>query len=232
MERNNQIHSFLLVGQSNMVGRGFLRDALPVDMSHIKVFKDGEWLQLIRPKDPEKKLKGVCLAESFGERYAKDFKVDVGLLCCAAGGTCIDQWRVGGDLFENACEVATLAMQTSRIAGILWHQGESDCEDDLFPVYEEKLTAVLDAFRKRLDLYDVPMIVGGLGDYLGSMNPLPRYQNYIYINNAISSYAKRRPLTEFVSAQGLLPNEDNLHFNSHALYELGIRYYEAFCKHC
>jgi len=25
-----------------MVGRGFLRDALPVDMSHIKVFKDGE----------------------------------------------------------------------------------------------------------------------------------------------------------------------------------------------
>lgn len=230
MEHEERMHSFLLVGQSNMLGRGYFRDALRVDMSHIKVLKDGNWQQLAYPADPEKKLRGVCLSERFAERYAEDFGVEVGLISCAVGGTCIDQWCVGGTLFENACQQAELAKKTSTIAGILWHQGESDCEDDRYPIYGKKLEVVLDTLRKRLNLTEVPLIVGGLGDYLGSMNPLPRYQNYVYINGAIRQYASSRWLTEFVSSQGLQPDSDNLHFNSPSLYELGNRYYEAFLK--
>lgn len=34
------IHSFLLIGQSNMVGRGFLDEAVPVDTDNIRVLRN------------------------------------------------------------------------------------------------------------------------------------------------------------------------------------------------
>ena len=45
---------------------------------------------------------GVSLAESFAEKYAEKYQVDVGLICCADGGTSLEQWEVGGLLFDNA----------------------------------------------------------------------------------------------------------------------------------
>ena len=53
--------------------------------------------------------------------------VDVGLICCADGGTEPDQWQPGEPLFDHAVYQAKLAMRSSQITGVLWHQGESDC---------------------------------------------------------------------------------------------------------
>ena len=61
------MHAFLLIGQSNMAGRGFLNEAKPIDTSHIY----GQWEQKRRPISPDGNTSGVSLTESFAEQYAK-----------------------------------------------------------------------------------------------------------------------------------------------------------------
>ena len=87
------------------------------------------------------------------------------------------------------------------------------------------------ALRKRLGIYDVPFILGGLGDYLGNQNPNPEYDNYVHINSALKNLAERKDMMGFVSAEGLMPNPDNLHFSAKSLYQFGLRYYDEFLKH-
>ena len=59
------IHSFLLIGQSNMAGRGVIEEAIPVDNTHIKVLRNGRWQKMFRPVNPDRSFSGVSLAESF-----------------------------------------------------------------------------------------------------------------------------------------------------------------------
>ena len=70
------IHSFLLIGQSNMAGRGRLDEAIEVDTEHIKVLRNGRWQGMFRPINPDRSFSGVNLAESFAERYAQKYGVD------------------------------------------------------------------------------------------------------------------------------------------------------------
>lgn len=59
------IHSFLLIGQSNMAGRGFLSEAHEIDGSNIRVLRNGRWQPFFRPVQPDRAFAGVSLAESF-----------------------------------------------------------------------------------------------------------------------------------------------------------------------
>ena len=220
------IHSFLLIGQSNMAGRGFAHEVEPISNKRLKVLRNGRWYPMYVPVNCDRPFAGVNLAESFADMYAKEHDVDVGLIPCADGGTRIDQWRVGGLLYDHAIYQARLASRTSTIAGVLWHQGESDCTPERYPYSAEKLKVVMDSFRKDLNLYDVPFLLGGLGEYL----PLyaDHLTNYVHINAALENYAKDNPMTGFVSAKGLKPNPDNLHFCAESLREFGLRYYREF----
>ena len=222
------IHSFLLIGQSNMAGRGFAEEALPVDVSNIKVLRNGRWWPFFRPVNPDRVTAGVCLAESFAERYAKEHGVEVGLIPCADGGTRIDQWKRGSLLYDHALYSVKLAERTSTIAGILWHQGEADCSDALSAEYLPKLLEFVENIKEDTGLSDVPFILGGLGDYLLDYPPKGIFKNYPVINEAMRKVADSLPMTGFVSAEGLTPNPDNLHFSAPSLYEFGLRYYEEF----
>lgn len=225
------IHSFLLIGQSNMAGRGAIDEAIPVDNTHIKILRNGRWQKMFRPINPDRSFSGVSLAESFAERYASQYGVDVGLICCADGGTSLAQWQPGGLLFDNAVYQARLAQRTSTIAGILWHQGESDCAPELCKTYAQRFTVMANALRDALDLWDVPLLVGGLGDYLAdytSGNGDHPCSNYPLVNQQLQLIAATMPRTGFVSAEGLTPKPDILHFNAKSLHEFGLRYFEVF----
>lgn len=224
------MHSFLLIGQSNMAGRGHLGEAHEIDKSHIYTLRNGRWLKMFRPINPDRNFSGVNLAESFAERYAQKYGVDVGLICCADGGTQLNQWMPGELLFDNAVNNARLAARTSDIVGVLWHQGESDCNKELYPDYQKKFETIMHAFKEQLNLQDVPFVLGGLGDFLQNCTLDESFKNYIHINDALEKIAKENGLTGFASAKGLTANPDNLHFNSQSLYEFGIRYFEEFEK--
>ena len=121
------IHSFLMIGQSNMAGRGKINEVEPIKNDKIKVLKNGRWQNMFSPVNPDRVTSGISLAESFADEYAKEHNVEVGLIPCADGGTSLSQWREGGLLFDHAVFQAKLALRTSEIVGVLWHQGEVDC---------------------------------------------------------------------------------------------------------
>jgi len=89
------MHSFLLIGQSNMAGRGYLNEAPEIDTSRIYTLRNGRWMKMFRPINPDRSFSGTSLAESFAEAYSKKHGVDVGLICCADGGTKLEQWMPG-----------------------------------------------------------------------------------------------------------------------------------------
>lgn len=224
------MHSILLIGQSNMAGRGFVSEVEPIVNDKVFVNRNGRWRGMYVPVNPDRAFSGINLAESFCDLYQKEHNVDVGIIPCADGGTNLDQWQVGGLLFDHACYMASLASRTSTIAAVLWHQGESDCHDGLQFVYEKKFTVIMNEFRNRLGLHDVPFLLGGLGDYLKNYSSPDIAQNYLEVNKQLRSVAEHNPMTGFVSAEGLGSNPDNLHFSAAALREFGVRYYNEFLK--
>ena len=229
------VDSILLIGQSNAAGRGKLSEAEPLDTcgGKLKVLRNGRWLGMYRPVNGDRPFSGTCLAESFAKAYYNDHPdVEVGVIPCADGGTSLDQWQPGELLFDNAVNCAKLAQRTSRIVAILWHQGEADCNAAKYPLYKEKFGRIVDALRRELDLPDVPIIIGGLGDFLADCPLDANLKNYVFVNKELEEFAKENHNCAYASAVGLGANPDNLHFNAKALDEFGLRYYEEFKKIC
>ena len=225
------IHSFLLIGQSNAAGRGYLHEAEPLETcdGRLLVARNGLWLKMFRPVNPDRKFSGTCLAETFAKAYAEaNPDIQVGIIPCADGGTFLDEWQPGQILFENAVHCAKLAMRTSRLMGILWHQGESDCEPALYPLYAEKLQRMIDGLRAALGMPEIPILLGGLGDFLKVHAERDFLKNYIHINDALQHVADADPRCAYVSAVGLTGNPDNLHFNAASLAAFGYRYFDVW----
>ena len=223
------MHSFLLIVQSNMAGRGFLNEAVPVNTSRIYMQRIGRWQPMFRPINPDRSHSGSSLAERFAECYAAKYDVDVGLICCADGGTSLDQWMPGTILYDHAVANAKLAQRTSTLAGILWHQGESDCLDGLHQTYQERLLQMLAQLRKDLNVPDIPILLGGLGDFIADCpTKVLDFKKYTFINDALEKVAQKIEHTAFVPATGLGCNPDLLHFSAAALYEFGQRYVDAY----
>lgn len=225
------MHSFLLIGQSNMAGRGLLSEALPIDTTHIYTLRGARWQKMFRPINPDRAFSGVSLGESFAEAYAKAHAVDVGLICCADGGTRLEQWMPDKPLYDHAVSQARLAMRSSELKGILWHQGESDCPIGHAQTYGERLMPMLEQLRQDLGMEQLPILVGGLGDFLADCTLEGEdVEHYPMINAALRMVAETMPFTGFVSAERLTANPDNLHLNSASLYEFGLRYFTVYEK--
>ena len=226
------MHSFLLIGQSNMAGRGFLNEARKIDTSRVYTLRNGRWHKMFRPIHSDRSFAGVCLAESFAEAYAGKHGVDVGLICCADGGTSLNQWQKGELLYDHAVAQARLAQRTSTIVGVLWHQGEADCSPTLSATYKPRFEQMMRDLREDLGLFDVPFVVGELGDFLGKCPLGENLKHYVNVNEQLWEIVRRNSNVGLASAKGLTANPDLLHFNAESLYEFGLRYFKTFEKIC
>ena len=216
------MYSFLLIGQSNASGRGFIDEVEKLDNTNLYSLRNGRWWPMYSPVNCDRVTAGISFAESFAYTCSKDFDVRVGIIPCADGGTCLDQWEKGDVLYDHAVMMSQLAMRSSKIAGVLWHQGESDCGDNNYMHYEEKCLKIFENLKKDLNLSDnVPFLVGGLGDFLADFNDEAISKNYPIINKTLEKIADENDYIGFVSATGLGANPDNLHFNAKSLREFG-----------
>lgn len=219
--------SFLMIGQSNMAGRGFKNDVEPINAENLYVMRSGIWEKFYVPVNPDEPQAEISLAETFAESYAKDHKCEVGLFPCAKGDTSVMQWQKGENLFDNAVFAAKLAMRNSELKAILWHQGEADSGEERSAVYFDRLSRMIADMRQALDHPDIPFLVGGLGDFLkGFWGDIPLY--YRSVNAELMRAADSIPNVKFVSAEGLGSNPDGIHFNAKSLRIFGKRYYEAY----
>jgi Carbohydrate esterase, sialic acid-specific acetylesterase len=227
------IKSFLMLGQSNMAGRGFLHEVDPIYNEKIKMLRNGQWQMMTEPINYDRPVAGVSLAASFADQYSKANPDDeIGLIPCAEGGSSLNDWHPQGTLFQHALSEARFALDTSEICGILWHQGESDSHQSLHETYYEKLSLIIETLRNELNLQDVPLIIGELGHFLGKDGFGKYSSEYQEINKELHRFAHEQPHCYVVSAEGLTANPDGIHLNAVSQRKFGFRYFEAFSKKC
>lgn len=226
---------FLLVGQSNMAGRGVVeqQDKTP----HPRVLtlsKEGQWVPAIDPLHFDKTAAGVGLGKTFAQIVAEaNPGVTIGLIPCAVGGSPISTWKPGAFYsgtkthpWDDMAKRVEIALPAGTLKGILWHQGESDSNAKDAPGYEARLHNLVTRFRELVKLPDVPFIAGQMGKF----DDVPWSPDKITVDQAHQDLAKKVPHTGFVSAEGLKHKGDKVHFDSASFRELGKRYAEAYLK--
>ncbi len=221
--------SILLIGQSNMAGRGFLHETPPIYNERISMLRNGRWQMMTEPIHFDRPVAGVGLASSFAEAWCDANKEEtIGLIPCAEGGSSIDEWNIDDILFRHAISEAKYAMENSELIAILWHQGESDSSSGKYKDYNKKLDVIIKTLRKELAADDVPFIIGGLGDYLGKSAFGAGCTEYRLINSELQRYAENHENCYFVTGDALFSNPDGIHINAESQRRFGIRYFEAF----
>lgn len=220
--------SVLLLGQSNMAGRGFLSEVAPIRNERILMLRNGRWQMMDEPINPDRSVAGVGPAASFADLWTLDHPGEtIGLIPCAEGGSALEEWGPQGRLFRHAIALTRLALEDSELLAILWHQGESDAIGGRHRDYRTGLERIENALRAELDAPETPFIVGGLGDYLGRTGFGLAAAEHAEITAELRRYAAEREFVHFVTAEGLSANPDGIHIDAPSQRRFGVRYYEA-----
>jgi hypothetical protein len=219
---------FLLIGQSNMAGRGDLAE-LPLGPDpRLLVHRETGWETAKEPlhSDP-RKWAGAGLGMSFGLTLLSALPdCTVGLIPCAVGGSPLAQWMPGAPLYEAAVNAWRLAARGEAVAGILWHQGETDGEgEDTARTYAARVRAFFPALRRDIGSPHAPIVVGELGTFLRDSAEI-RWS--AEVNAALRGLPSELPACACVSSEGLSDRGDRLHFGTPSLRILGERYARAW----
>lgn len=220
---------FLLMGQSNMAGRGLLEDVEPVRDERIRVFRDDRWDLAEEPLHHDRPTAGVGLAMSFA-RFVLDADpgTDIGLVPRAVGSTPLERWMPGADLYEGAMAAAETVARDGAIQAVLWHQGEHDSKAETdASSYSRRFSSMVTTLRERLDAPSLPVILGELGNYLSTRPDFPHYR---IVNAELRKISDILPHSAFVSAEGLADKGDGLHYNARSLRVFGERYAAMYLR--
>ena len=222
---DSSFYIYLVMGQSNMAGRGKIEGKY-TRMKHPRVFmldQEQEWVKAHHPVHFDKpKIAGVGPALSFGIEMAKAHKKNkIGLVPCAVGGTSIQHWKPGAydnrtdtHPWDDAVVRIRKAMQEGVVKGVIWHQGESDSAPEKAAHYLEDLDDLIQRVRELTVNPELPFVAGQLGRYKD------QYKN---INKVLEKLPKKVNHTAVASSEGLTPKEDGVHFDSRSAGLMGRR---------
>jgi len=226
-------HLYLLIGQSNMAGRGVLaaQDRTP----HPRVFmlnKQNAWVPAVEPMHFDKPgMVGVGPGLAFGKAMAEaNPDVTIGLIPCAVGGSPISVWKphtfynqTGVYPYDDALTRCRAALTRGVLKGVLWHQGESDSNPKDGPLYQQRLTELIARLRRATRTPSLPFVAGMPADAFVTRKPESKR-----ITDAIKTVAKADKNVHWVTAAGLTCKADRVHFDTDSARKLGRRYAQAF----
>ena len=230
--KKKDIHIYILAGQSNMAGRGTVEAIDTITNPHIWMLnKDTQWVPAKEPLHFDKpKVAGVGPGFAFANELSRaDPNVMIYLVPCAVGGTRIDLWTPGAydsatktHPYDDAIARIKKAMPYGELKGIIWHQGESDCNPALSAGYETKLKELILRFRTALMKPKLPFVLGEIAHFRPTEN-----KDKTIVNQAIKTVAYTLPNCGYVATGGMQHRGDTLHFNSPSAREIGKRYAEV-----
>ncbi|MEZ6190609.1 MAG: sialate O-acetylesterase [Phycisphaerales bacterium] len=209
---------FLLIGQSNMAGRAPLapEDAEPLP-GVLLLNADGAWVPAQQPLNQyasdrkDLNMQQFNLGGPFAQALREhDPDTTVGLIVNARGGTGIELWQPGEDLYEHAV-ARWRDIGGPTLAGVLWHQGESNRND---ADYKDKLITIISALRQTTGQPDLPFIMG----HISGETP---------INSQMDAIAEELPYTAAVTVDGL-ERFDGTHYDRESMIVLGKCYFDAY----
>lgn len=233
--------SFLLMGQSNMSGRGDLNALNDLSNSNIFVLR-GKTMEIARePVVRDRPFSGSGLSLAFANAVFMLTGEEILLIPASLGGSSLNEWMPGSSLYENAVEGAktALALKTT-LSGILWHQGEADAMHlDTALSYNTRLTHMMNCFTDRLKAEaealcasdriaaPLPIIAGETGAFLCR----PENKSFSdIVNRQLAQFASQSPSRALVSSHLLKDKGDSLHFSAPSLRLLGLRYAEKWAE--
>lgn len=216
---------YLLIGQSNMAGRGLI-DSASTESGSPQLWmmtKTGEWTLAKHPLHFDKpKLVGVGPGLAFGLEMLAINHRPIGLIPCAVGGTSINSWQPGAydsatktHPYDDALLRLEKALESGKLKGIIWHQGEADSPEEKRKDYLEKLSVLIERWRKIVHDPKLPFVAGEIGHF-----------NEVHkaFNQVLKNLPNQVKMTAVASADNLIDKGDHLHFDAASANELGKRY--------
>lgn len=236
LPKKKNLWVFLLAGQSNMAGRGFVepQDTIPSDRV-LTINKKGE---IIVAKEPihfyESSELGLDCGLSFGKAMLKHIpdSISILLIPTAVGGSRVSQWLDDERhrkvrLLTNFKKKVALGKTYGQIKGILWHQGESDANQVDVPFYKDRLSELFSEFRQLVDDEQLPVLVGELGTYAHRKD----YEFSLQINEQIKLLTTTDANAICVKSSDFDRSGYNGHFGSESQRTFGHRFAEEYIKH-
>lgn len=238
-----------ILGQSNAFGMGIGLDLDGLDKPDPLVHQwamcgpsKGTAVLAVDPLIHEIPSKGVGFGITFGKSLAHDTGRPVLLVPCARGDTSFTPkngytWdpsdvRTRRNLYREAVAAIDAALSRfpgSRLAAVLWHQGETDVPLTPGPTYQAKLDSLIDDVRHRYG-DGVPFI-------LGQMVPeeMERgHRDYPVIDRVHVDTPFRHPHARFVTGPrssfngGFVKGRLDTHYNASGQRELGRRMWSVY----
>lgn len=221
-----ELEIYLLLGQSNMAGRGPLSEVYTaMEQPNVLVWdREGKWAIARHPLHYDKpKVAGVGPGLSFGFAMARSKpNVRIGLVPCAVGGTNIDVWKPGAmdkatntHPFDDAEMRIREAMKYGVVKGMIWHQGEANSGAQNMIGYLDKLNELITRIRKMVGNEKLPVVVGELGRYK---------TNYQQFNKMLAGAPQMIPNLALATSESLVDKGDLTHFDSPSATVYGERY--------
>lgn len=235
----------VLIGQSNMSGRGAAFDATHYDPIDPRIFQYGTSgtyanviSQAVEPLAMIDVPTGMGPGIVFARWYLRTIPVNrsVLLIPVAKGGTAFEsggtRWKItttptSSNLYETAISQTLAAVAAAgantRIVAALWLQGETDGDNLVSQsTYAADLDALISGLRTRLGVPGLPFIVGQMvPEYLGTGT-----------RSAINSAHLATPTRVTRTAVALAPtasnNNDGNHFNAPGQRVIGQRMFDAY----
>lgn len=240
-EDRGRLSLFLLLGQSNMSGRGSLNSAaVPLPHPSIYAFnKDYRWHPAREPLGtvPEEVDwiatdggTGAGPGLAFARQLVRHWPTwKIGLIPCARGSSSIEQWQPerGQNTLYGACIKRALAASTyGTICGVLVSQGESDAGGEI--VYSATnvrhprdwaamFTNLVNGLRDDLHDADLPVLFSQLGPSGG--DPSPRDWDVVKEQQA----SVKLPGVAMIRTDDLEVQPDG-HFSTESNVEIGNRF--------
>lgn len=167
---------------------------------------------------------GVGPGLSFADRMYELTGVPQGLICCAHGGTTLEQWNPkkkneGGDKSLYAATIRRFKTNGSNVKGMFWYQGCSETFDDGIQLFDNNMKELIENFRSDFQK-NIPVIQVQISKvFVFSSDKMPDLWNKIRelqrtlhtkISNIDTIYAISKSL------------DDVIHLSSSAQNELGI----------
>ena len=163
------------------------------------------------------------------------------ILRTAVGGTGFldNHWKPADDLYLRMMEMIRAALslnENNRLAGLLWHQGETDATlNASYDVHYAHLMTLVQSVRDEFGVPELPFIAGDFVQHW-KMDNIAICTPVVAAIRAVCADCGHGG---FVETDGLLSNlqelkrnplgwEDPIHFSRKAVYELGKRYFAAF----
>ncbi len=231
-----QIKLFIVAGQSNADGQGWIGDLTsPYDQAQTNVliwFNDvaTNWVDLAPGmSQSSSNLHGMEL--SLGKQLYDTWGGDVRLIKYARNATSIfANWSPGQYHYKEMMKVFSaatnsLAGESYVVEGFFWMQGEGDSiNEERSSAYYSNLTAMVSSLRTDFEAPDMRMVLGRIGASL----PTNNYPYADVVRTDQVNYATSNALVDWIDTDSFPLQRDDTHYLSPGYIEMGTLMADAY----